>query len=44
VIIGVIVAAESSPSANAALSAYLHYDVKAHIDALLALLHIHMQK
>jgi hypothetical protein len=44
VIIGVITAAESSQSANSALAAYLHYDVKVHIDALLALLHIHLQK
>jgi hypothetical protein len=43
-LIGVIAAAESSPSANAALAGFLHYDVKAHVDALLALLHIHMQK
>jgi hypothetical protein len=43
-VIGVITAAEASPSANAALSAYLHYDVKAHIDALLGLLHIYLPK
>jgi hypothetical protein len=43
-IIGVITAAEASPSANATLSAFLHYDVKTHLDSLLALLHIHLQK
>lgn len=43
-IVGLITAAESSTSANAALTAYLHYDIKAHLDALLTLLHIHLQK
>lgn len=43
-IVGSIAAAEASPQANHALTQLLHFDIKSHVDALLAMLHLHLQK
>ena len=43
-LVGAIVMSELSPIANAQLTAYLHFNLKAHVDALLALLNVHLKK
>jgi hypothetical protein len=42
--VGLITAAETSTKANTALTTFLHYNIKDHIDYLLGLLHIQLPK
>lgn len=44
VVVGSIAAAEASPPANHFLSQLLHFDIKSHVDALLAMLHLHLPR